>query len=733
MYDVDDTLEVWRQHFSQLCIPKYSEKFDDAHYKRVTRAVREWSNLDDGNDFLGEPFSRKEVEYAVGKLHLKKAPGHDCITAEHIRYGGSALRNVLCHLYNLCVRAECIHSNFRKGIQIPLYKGKNTCPLNPDNYRGITLLSSFNKLFEMLIWHRIERWWRDEGIITELQGACRKGSSCVHTALTLQETISMQREGGRKVFVAYFDVSKAFDSVWIDGLFFQLYELGIKGSLWRMLYKSYKDFTCKVRIGSRTSESYPMLCGIHQGGFLSLLKYILFINSLLVQLKQSNLCCTVAEIQTTPQGYADDLATCTSTGGRMKQVLNIVEKHGNTWRYTFNAKKSSIMVYGETPAETKVGREHRMFSLGGQRVKESNYYDHVGIKACLIGDTHFRTEEKAKKARKVLNMASCLGMKRGGLNMSTCSMIYWTVVVPTLCFGCEIWILKQKDLDILNDFQNYAAKRIQRLHPRSRNITCRACLGWLHIVKLIKVKKMMFCRTIFVMRGRSPIRDVFITKMKDLEQQVMPIPNQYDSPVTDMLNISFELGIMRHIVDFTNGNIMSKNKWRGIVWESAWRQEVSEWQEGVDNSQALSILSKVVEGPAYSIWWQLSDKSPMLVGKCEIMVKLLCKCSLLKGDDIRLRRGTIASRMCIQCEMACPEDTMHMVMQCPSHDELRRNMWEEIDTLNYDIDQAEYFPTVMGKFLPEIDFDDMCRLWVISCTHIVKMYYNTLNSRLGIG
>ena len=136
----------------------------------------------------------------------------------------------------------------------------------------------------------------------------------------------------------------------------------------------------------------------------------------------------------------------------------------------------------------------------------------MGIKACLVGDTHIRTEEKVKKARKVLNMASCLGMKRGGLNMSTCCMIYWTVVVPTLCFGCEIWILKQKDLDILNDFQKYAAKRIQRLHPRSRNITCRACLGWLHIVKLIKVKKMMLCRTIFVMTGRSPIRDVFITR-----------------------------------------------------------------------------------------------------------------------------------------------------------------------------------------------------------------------------
>ena len=163
-------------------------------------------------------------------------------------------------LYNKCIKAEYIPCNFRQGVQVPLYKGKNTCPLNPDNYRGITLLSCFNKLFEMIVWQRIEKWWYRENVVSELQGACRKGSSCVHTALTLQETISQQCGGGKKVFVAYFDVSKAFDSVWIDGLFFQLYELGIKGSLWRLLYKTYKGFTCRVRIGDRMSEAYPMMC-----------------------------------------------------------------------------------------------------------------------------------------------------------------------------------------------------------------------------------------------------------------------------------------------------------------------------------------------------------------------------------------------------------------------------------------------------------------------------------------
>ena len=42
-------------------------------------------------------------------------------------------------------------------------------------------------------------------------------------------------EDGKKVFVAYFNVSKAFDYVWTDGLFFQLYRMGITGTLWRLL------------------------------------------------------------------------------------------------------------------------------------------------------------------------------------------------------------------------------------------------------------------------------------------------------------------------------------------------------------------------------------------------------------------------------------------------------------------------------------------------------------------
>ena len=91
---------------------------------------------------------------------------------------------------------------------------------------------------EIFIWHR-ETWWKNNRVISDLQGTCKKGLSCIHTAMLLQETVATSLETNRKCLVAYFDVAKAFNTVWIEGLFFQLFELGIHGKTWRILYNFY--------------------------------------------------------------------------------------------------------------------------------------------------------------------------------------------------------------------------------------------------------------------------------------------------------------------------------------------------------------------------------------------------------------------------------------------------------------------------------------------------------------
>ena len=141
----------------------------------------------------------------------------------------------------------------------------------------------------------MEKWWTENEVISRFQGAGKKGTSCVHTAMMMEETVSTALETNRSVFVSYFDVSKAFDTVWTNGLFHKLHEMGVRGrkKLLRLLYRAYQEFRCCIRVEGEVSDWYTMQCGIHQGGFLSLTKYTAFINELLVLLEQSKLCCEI--------------------------------------------------------------------------------------------------------------------------------------------------------------------------------------------------------------------------------------------------------------------------------------------------------------------------------------------------------------------------------------------------------------------------------------------------------
>ena len=105
-------------------------------------------------------------------------------------------------------------------MQVPLYNGKNTCMLDPNNYRGITLLLVLNKIIEILIWRRMEDWWVSMGVILNLQGACKKRQSCTHSALLLQETLAATLDDSNTFSMAYFEMAKAFDSVWVEGLLY---------------------------------------------------------------------------------------------------------------------------------------------------------------------------------------------------------------------------------------------------------------------------------------------------------------------------------------------------------------------------------------------------------------------------------------------------------------------------------------------------------------------------------
>ena len=740
--NLEDVLEVWRRHFGKLYTPKDSESFYKEHFKTVNEKVEGWNLGEDTDDFLSEEFSSQEVRFEIGKLHKRKASGYDGVSTEHIQYAGEVLVTLLTLLYNHIVNLEYIPINLRRGTQIPLYKGKKACSLITDSYRGITLLTNFNKIYEIMVWERIRGWWAENRVISDLQGAGRKKQSCVHTALLLQEAIADALEHHNQVFVAFYDVSKAYDTVWTNGLFYQLHNMGIRGRTWRLLYRAYLDFKCRVRIGDKCSEWYNMLCGIHQGGFLSSTKYIAFINPLVEELERSDLCCRVGVIKASPVSYADDLATACISKLRLDRVLKMVYEFSRKWRFDFNAGKSAIMTYGEERKANGKNAIDRVFKLGSERIKERAEYDHVGVKACLFQDGNNRVDEKISKGRRTLNATAGLGIRQNRLNIGTCNLIFWVIVMPTVTFGCEIWILSDDDVEKLQAFQRYAGRRVQRFPPRSPSCSSYYGLGWLRLETYIFVKKLLFLLTMITMDNNHRIKMVLRHRLTVyLESREAGERNVHNSPIFDLFNVCLRFGVLNEVVDMIEGRSVpvAKATWSKRVWSKAWALDDAYWHTMSMVFSENGLLLRTVGRSQYLTWWALADRWPHLIRICEILAKIVCRTSRLKCDDFRLKGASHNQKLCEYCDLATVETINHLIMQCASTLDIRIRMYEDIRAVDPQFDErcakepGEIVYWLLGKHIADVDIDVMMEIWKVAGVCIVEMYHRMIKRREGVG
>ena len=69
------------------------------------------------------------------------------------------------------------------------------------------------------------------------------------------------------------------------------------------------------------------------------------------------------------------------------------------------------------------------------------------------------------------------------------------------------------------------------------------------------------------------------------------------------------------------------------------------------------------------------------MGIGEFMAKLICRCSMLKSDDFRLKNFTASYSWCGFCDLSEVEDARHLVFKCPGTREMRDLMFERIEEI----------------------------------------------------
>ena len=116
----------------------------------------------------------------------------------------------------------------------------SSCTQNSDkqslkNYRPISLLPVFGKIFERIIYNHIFEYLTTNKLISDNQSDFKPDDPCVNQLLSITHEIYHLLDNGLEVRGAFLDISKAFDKVWHEGLILKLNQYGISENLLRLI------------------------------------------------------------------------------------------------------------------------------------------------------------------------------------------------------------------------------------------------------------------------------------------------------------------------------------------------------------------------------------------------------------------------------------------------------------------------------------------------------------------
>ena len=457
--------ERWREYFEELLNVEDMEVEEERNVE-----IQQEQHGEDLNEI-----SIQEVKEALKKMRSGKAPGDDELPIELFKAAGEGCVEWLRNILNNVWKEERVPHDWHKAIVCPIYKkgSKSDCA----NYRGISLLSHVGKVYERIIEKRLRSCVEEK--LGTWQHGFRPNRSTTDLVFTLKMILEKSWEWDIDKFVAFIDLEKAFDRINRNSLWrvLQHQDYGINPKMIRIIKSIYENTESRVKNRELVSEWFSIKTGVRQGGVLSPLLFIIYMDRCLKEV------CILEEKEIT-LAYADDVAVVTGNQQDLQEAMTRWNDTLNRLGMRMNKQKTEIMKVGRIKEECNIYIENI-------KLKQTEKFSYLGV---LFDEENRQNIEISNRIKKYNTNVNALYpiLKDRNIPTKAKTIIFTTVLRPVLLYGSETWTLTTRTSSQIQAAEMRVLRMIRGVtrRDRIRNEEIRERLRITSVLKIIEKNKL---------------------------------------------------------------------------------------------------------------------------------------------------------------------------------------------------------------------------------------------------